>query len=106
MKLLTFFIVLLLCTTNILAQQINVYEVTPIDWLSFSQMEKGVFIAESIQAMTAVGKEKFVVMPNVKLFIKVLDTATEEVKDSKATFPLIRLLYHSLKDSGYFEEKE
>ena len=105
MKLLTFFIILLLCTTTY-AQQISVYEVTPHDWLLFSEMEKEIFIAQSIQAMTDIGKEKFVVMPNVKFFIKVLDTATEEVKDPNATFPLIRLLYQSLKDSGYFEEKE
>ena len=104
MKLLTFFIILLLCTTTY-AQQISVYEVTPHDWLLFSEMEKEIFIAQSIQAITTYGKEKFVVTPNVMFFIKVLDTATQEVKDPNATFPLIRLLYHSLKDSGYFEEQ-
>ncbi|MDD5504599.1 MAG: hypothetical protein PHV77_04730 [Candidatus Omnitrophica bacterium] len=65
-------------------------------------MEKEVFIAEACKHMVEIEKEKFVMIPDVKMIARVLDSGIKGVDIDKSDISVFRLLYRCLKDTGYF----
>jgi hypothetical protein len=65
-------------------------------------MEKEVFIAESCKHMVEIEQEKFVMIPDVKMIVRVLDAGIKGVDIDQSDIPVFKLLYRCLKDTGYF----
>jgi len=101
MRIVIILIILSLAIT-VSAQQLSLYEVSPADWASLSEMEKEIFVAQSCKEIMETGKEKFAIIPDVKMIVRALDAGVKEVKKENPKITMFKLLYHSLKDTGYF----
>ncbi|MFA5370321.1 MAG: hypothetical protein WC300_06400 [Candidatus Omnitrophota bacterium] len=101
MRLLIMFLMLAMAQ-NVSARQLSLHEVSFSDWMSFSEMEKEIFVAESCKHIVEIEKEKFILIPNVKMIVRVLDSGIKDADTDKPDISVFRLLYRCLKDTGYF----